>query len=63
LRGSAGAVAWPLRARAQWPVIPTVGYLKFDFFRAGGPTPFRQALYEADYIEGRDVRIEVRSAV
>jgi putative ABC transport system substrate-binding protein len=58
IAGLGGAAAWPLRARAQRPAIPTIGYLSFGF----NLVAVRQALNEAGYLDGRDVRIEVRSA-
>jgi putative ABC transport system substrate-binding protein len=56
------AAAWPLMARAQQPVIPTIGFLD------NAPTPpqyaagFSQGLKETGYIEGQNVVIERRSA-
>jgi putative tryptophan/tyrosine transport system substrate-binding protein len=56
-----GAVAWPLAALAQQPAKPVVGFL--------GVTPaplraqlaaFHQALEEAGYADGRNIRIEYR---
>jgi ABC-type uncharacterized transport system substrate-binding protein len=59
-----GAAAWPLRARAQQPGMPTVGFLSI-----GAPLPFahlvtgaRRGLQEAGFVEGRDVAIEYRWA-
>jgi putative ABC transport system substrate-binding protein len=56
-----GAAAWPVVARAQRPAIPTVGYLTSDLSRRG-EVGFREALSKAGYIDGRDLRIEFRSA-
>jgi putative ABC transport system substrate-binding protein len=59
---SGAAVAWPLAARGQQPVMPVIGYLT-----SGSPevTPslvagFRQGLSEAGFIDGRNVTIEFR---
>src|SRR6266403_3592624 len=58
--GSAAAV-WPLHADAQQSAMPMIGHLALfssPFLRAS----FRRGLSEAGYIDGRDVRIEFRSA-
>jgi len=59
-----GAVAWPLAARAQQPVVPVVGVLHGQSANAYEPllASFRQGLNDSGYIEGRDVAIELRSA-
>jgi putative ABC transport system substrate-binding protein len=52
------AVAWPLAARAQQPLMPVVGILD----SAGNAAlPFRKGLHEMGYLEGRNVAIEMRS--
>jgi putative ABC transport system substrate-binding protein len=58
------AVAWPLAAGAQQPVIPVIGYL-----HSGSSAPyahlvaaFRQSLKDAGYVEGESVAIEYRWA-
>jgi len=57
------AVLWPRAARSQAAKMPVVGVLLL-----GNPDPaifvkgFREALAEAGYVEGRNVRLEIRSA-
>jgi putative tryptophan/tyrosine transport system substrate-binding protein len=62
IAGLGGAAAvWPLHADAQKSAIPMIGHLALlpsPLLRAS----FRQALSEAGYVDGRDVRIEFRSA-
>jgi putative ABC transport system substrate-binding protein len=58
------AVAWPLVARAQRPVMPVVGYLGIaspETF-ASRLRAFRQGLKEAGYVEGQNVAVEYRWA-
>jgi putative tryptophan/tyrosine transport system substrate-binding protein len=62
----AGAAVWPLRARAQQPAAPVIGF--FTFQPANGATTqlllaaFRRGLTEAGYTEGKTVRIKFRDA-
>jgi ABC-type uncharacterized transport system substrate-binding protein len=58
------AVGWPLAARAQQPIIPTVGYLS-----TRSPSEakyvtdaFTRSLNETGYVEGRNLAIEFRWA-
>jgi putative ABC transport system substrate-binding protein len=60
------AVAWPLVARAQQPVIPVVGFLyggsSTDTYSAKLIAAFRRGLLEAGFSEGRNLAIEYRFA-
>jgi ABC-type uncharacterized transport system substrate-binding protein len=53
------AVAWPLAARAQPPVVPVIGYLSGASMT--GDAGFQQGLKETGLVEGRDFAIEYRS--
>jgi hypothetical protein len=58
-----GAAAWPLAARAQQPKVPTIGVLV-----SGNPEPelllkaLRNGLRDLGYTEGRNIRLEIRTA-
>jgi putative ABC transport system substrate-binding protein len=60
-----GAVAWPLAAHAQQPILPVVGYLSTGSPEADA-TPilaaFRKGLSEMSFVEGKNVIIEYRWA-
>jgi putative tryptophan/tyrosine transport system substrate-binding protein len=56
-----GAAAWPLAAQAQQVTLPVIGVL--DSISRGGPgLLISSGLSEQGYVEGRNVRIEYRSA-
>src|SRR5262245_9457657 len=61
---AASAVSWPLAARAQQPVVPTIGVLngQSDNTYAQFVAWFRQGLSETGYVEGSNVAIEQRWA-
>jgi ABC-type uncharacterized transport system substrate-binding protein len=56
-----GATAWPLRAHAQQPAIPVVGFLRSGTITDDRVTAFRHGLQETGFIEGQNVAIEYRS--
>jgi ABC-type uncharacterized transport system substrate-binding protein len=58
-----GAAAWPLAARAQQARVYTIGVLTLT---SPSPEPLlealREGLHDAGYVEGRNLRLEIRSA-
>jgi putative ABC transport system substrate-binding protein len=59
IAGLGGAAAWPLMARAQQRAMPVMGVLVTG---EGSEVPFREALREQGYVEGRNLTIESRFA-
>jgi putative ABC transport system substrate-binding protein len=58
------AIAWPLAARAQQPVMPVIGFLRST---PSAPSKhfvlaFQQGLKEEGFIEGQNVSVEYRWA-
>src|SRR6202011_2578183 len=56
------AVAWPLAARAQQPVMPVIGFLWYGSAVEWAPfvIAFRQGLKETGFVEGQNVTIDFR---
>jgi putative tryptophan/tyrosine transport system substrate-binding protein len=59
-----GTAAWPLAARAQQLVTPTIGFLRPDTPAAAAEmlAAFRKGLSETGFVEGRNLAIEFRFA-
>jgi putative tryptophan/tyrosine transport system substrate-binding protein len=55
-----GAAAWPLGVRAQQAKMPRIGVLLVSDPEPMGP--FREALRDFGYVEGKNIEIEVQSA-
>ena len=62
IAGIVGSAAWPLGARAQGQVTPTIGFLSGTSRSETLPEGFRQGLSQAGYIEGRNLTIDYRWA-
>src|SRR3974390_3422560 len=56
------AAVWPLSARPQGQVTPTIGFLSGTSRSESIPDGFRQGLSQAGYIEGRNLTIDYRWA-
>src|SRR4029077_18410182 len=58
-----GVAAWPISARAQQTRVYTIGVLTLA---SPNPEPLltalREGLRDAGYVEGRNLRLEIRSA-
>src|SRR2546430_17692889 len=57
-----GAVAWPLAARAQQPLMPVVGWLGSGSAEPLLIAALHRGLREAGFIDGRNVAFEYRLA-
>jgi len=57
------AVAWPLTARTQQPAMPMIGFMMTNVqSRSQQIAAFHAGLKESGYVEGQNVRVELRSA-
>jgi putative ABC transport system substrate-binding protein len=61
---SGAAVAWPLTARAQRPVMAVIGFLRSASLRDATHliSAFRQGLMDTGFVEGQNVSVEYHSA-
>jgi putative ABC transport system substrate-binding protein len=62
IAGIGAAAAWPLAARAQQPAMPTVGIVMAGAGSYRYVADIVRGLSEIDYVVGRNVAIEIRSA-
>ena len=60
----AAAVTWPVRARAQQPAMPVIGFVSSSTLEGSQSSiaAFHRGLGEVGYVEGRNVAIEYRVA-
>ena len=57
-----GLSMWPLATRAAQPDIPVIGYLTGGTLNKAYIEAVLQGLKESDFVEGRNIAIEYRSA-
>jgi putative ABC transport system substrate-binding protein len=65
ITGLGSAVAWPVAAPAQQPVVPLIGLLSFQSAEVeyqNVTVPFLQGLKATGYVEGQNVAVEYRYA-
>ena len=62
--GVVASFAWPLAARAQQPAAPVVGFVRTTPLAdaAGFIAAFRKGLLDEGFVDGQNVRLELRSA-
>ena len=62
--GMVASFAWPLAARGQQPAVPVVGFLRTTPLAdaAGFIAAFRKGLLDEGFVDGQNVRLELRSA-
>ena len=62
--GGVATFAWPLAARAQQPAVPVVGFVRTTPLAdaTGFIAAFRKGLLDEGFVDGQNVRLELRSA-
>jgi|SRR5215831_2605453 len=60
--GGAASVGWSLKARAQQPAIPAIGFLNAALEYDDTLAAFRQGLNDTCHVEGQNVAIDYRWA-
>src|SRR3954454_21782858 len=62
--GGVATFAWPLAARAQQPAVPVVGFVRTTALADATEwiPAFRQGRQDEGFVDGQNVRLELRSA-